>query len=117
MTRKKTIICDIDGTLIKHHGDLSKQILNPPILLSGTIEKLNEWEREGHRIILMTGRKESMRPETEIQLSSLGIFYDQLVMGATNGERVLINDSKPNGDITATAVCIERNFGISKVTL
>ena len=42
MNRPKTIICDIDGTLIYHHGDLSSQINEKPKLLPGVIEKINE---------------------------------------------------------------------------
>jgi hydroxymethylpyrimidine pyrophosphatase-like HAD family hydrolase len=115
---KKTIFLDIDGCLIKHHGSLSDQITQPVELLYGVIEKLNEWEREGHKIILTTGRKESTRKITEEQLSSVGIFYDQLIMGCNRGERVVINDGKPNNDvITASSVQIKRNEGIGKIIL
>lgn len=115
--RPKTIICDIDGTLIKHHGNLSQQLLKEPELLPGTLEKLNEWDRKGYQIILLTGRKESMRKITEEYLSKMGIFYDKLIMGVTSGERVLINDNKPSGQKTAFAVCIERNEGLKEVEL
>lgn len=113
--RPKTIICDIDGTILKHHGNLTKQFTTPPELLPGTIEKLNEWDRKGHQIILLTGRKESMRKMTEEQLANLGIFYDKLVMGVTSGERILINDEKPTGEKTAFAVSIKRNLGIKDI--
>lgn len=113
--RPKTIICDIDGTILKHHGNLTKQFTTPAELLPGTIEKLNEWDRKGYQIILLTGRKEPMRKTTEEQLANLGIFYDKLVMGVTSGERILINDEKPTGEKTAFAVSIKRNFGIKDV--
>lgn len=115
--RPKTIICDIDGTLIKHHGNLTQQLLNDPEALPGTIEKLNEWDRKGYQIILITGRKEPMRKITEEQLVKLGIVYDKLVMGVTSGERILINDSKPTGEKTAFAVCVERNLGILGINI
>jgi len=115
---KKTIFIDIDGILVEHKGNLSKQILSKIKLLPGTLEKLNEWEGEGHRIILTTGRKESMRKFTEEQLLKLGIFYDQLIMGLNRGERIVINDSKPNNDVvTASAIQIERNVGIKNIDL
>jgi len=118
LNRPKTIICDIDGTLIKHHGNLTEQILVNPEILQGTIEKLNEWDRKGYKIILLTGRKESMRKITKMQLLKLGIFYDQLVMGATNGERIIINDFKENNEtLTASAICIKRNFGIKNIDI
>ena len=42
--------------------------------------------------MLTTARKPSARAITEQQLATLGIAYDQLIMGVTSGNRVLIND-------------------------
>ena len=115
---KKTLFIDIDGTLIKHTGNLSKQLLNEPELLPDVLEKLNQWDMDGHKIILTTGRKESMRKTTENQLSELGIFYDQLIMGLNRGERIVINDGKTDSDmITASAIQIERNEGLTNVSI
>ena len=115
---KKTIFLDIDGCLIKHKGNLSKQMTEDAELLPGVIDKLNEWEADGHRIILTTGRKESMRSYTENQLLKLGIFYDQLIMGLPRGERVIINDKKNDSDvITASAIQIERNVGLTNINI
>jgi len=110
----KTIFCDIDGTLIKHHGSLSKQLVKPELLL-GTIATINSWDREGNKIILVTGRRESMRKVTEKQLSDLGIFYDKLIMGLGGFDRILINDRKTNGRTTAYAYNLDRNCGISSL--
>ena len=116
--KKNTIFCDIDGTLIKSFGNLYKQIKQDPILLDGTIEKLVEWDRLGHNIILTTGRRESLRKITEDQLCSLGIFYDQLIMGIGGGKRYLINDLKPDSsDQTAEAINLIRNEGIKNVEI
>lgn len=115
---KKTIFLDIDGCILKHHGGLTTIATEHPELLPGVLEKFDDWDKEGHRIILTTGRKESMRKMTEIQLRDLGIFYDTLVMGCNRGERVVINDFKPNSTApTARAVCIERNKGLKEVTI
>jgi len=116
--RPKTVICDIDGTLIKHCGDICKQhqILDPEILLPGTLDKIKEWDKNGYRIILVTGRRESTRKQTEEQLTHLGILYDQLIMGVSGGVRVLINDLKPNKEEpTAIAVNLKRNQGIGDI--
>ena len=87
-------------------------------LVERTIEKLNEWEGNGHKIILTTGRKESMRKITEEQLLKLGVIYDQLVMGLNRGERIIINDKKPDGNgRVATALEIQRNHGIGDITI
>lgn len=107
-----TVFCDIDGVLIFHHQDMTKQHLAPAQLLPGALEQLKGWEMMGYRIILTTGRKESTRAATEKQLSEVGIFYDQLVMGLNRGPRIIVNDLKPNSiDPTAIAVNLERNVG------
>lgn len=117
--RPVTIFCDIDGTLVLHEKpNVNSSPKHSMVLLDGTIEKLIEWDRLGYRIILTTGRKESMRKETERQLSECGIFYDQLVMGIGGGKRILINDRKPNGtEDYAMAINIERNSGIGNINI
>lgn len=116
--RPKTIFCDIDGTLVKH--SIPSQASLPSYkmeLLPGTIEKLSEWDSLGYTIILVTGRKESLRSVTEKQLSEVGIFYDKLIMGIGSGERILINDKKPNGTITAHSINLERNHGLTEIKI
>jgi hydroxymethylpyrimidine pyrophosphatase-like HAD family hydrolase len=116
--RPKTLIVDIDGTLIHHFGSLSAQIINAPKMLPGVREKFDEWDKLGYRIILLTGRKESMREATVKQLQDLHIVYDQLVMGVGGGVRVLINDYKLNSkEPTAIAVNVERNEGIANINI
>jgi hydroxymethylpyrimidine pyrophosphatase-like HAD family hydrolase len=117
---KKTIFLDIDGCIFKHKGNLSTQFEDPE-LLPGTIEKLNEWDAAGYKIILVTGRKESMRKLTEDQLVKNKVFYDQLVMGINRGERILINDKKPDSDdnmmTVARAFELKRNEGLINVKI
>jgi len=118
MNRVKTIFCDIDGTLIRHHGDALKQLQSDPVLLDGVLEKFIEWDRKGYNIILTTGRKESARPRTEKQLEKVGLFYDQLIMGIGGGPRYLINDLKPNSEeATAQSINLKRNDGIKSVKI
>ena len=114
--RPKTIFCDIDGTLIKHKGNQTQQIVQTPELLPGSLEKINEWDKKGYQLILITGRRESLRKVTEKQLLSLGIFYDKLIMGISSGERIIINDLKQDSKKpTASAYCPPRNFGLEEV--
>lgn len=115
-TRPKTIICDIDGTLVKHELPWKNTSASQKLeLLPGTVEKFSEWDSKGYNIILMTGRKESLRVNTEKQLSDIGIFYDKLIMGVGGGPRIIINDNKPDGRETAFAYSLERNKGISNL--
>ena len=117
MNKPKTIICDIDGVLLEHKNEGLSEQLNTTILDS-TINKMTEWDSSGYNIILITGRRESMRKNTEKQLGSFGIFYDQLVMGVGGGDRVVINDRKPNSDRnTAYAINLNRNEGIENVKI
>ena len=115
--KPKTIICDIDGVLLEHRNlGLSSQLHSEP--LKKTIEKLIEWDSKGYNIILITGRRESLRKKTEEQLVMYGIFYDQLVMGVGGGDRVVINDRKPNSERnTAYAINLNRNEGIENVKI
>ena len=118
-TRPKTIFCDIDGTLVKHYSpDINSKPDFDLTLLPGTLETLREWDRKGYNIILVTGRRESMRQVTEEQLKKIGIFYDKLIMGIGGGQRVIINDFKPDNDEpTAAHFCLKRNEGISNLNL
>ena len=49
--KMKTIICDIDGTLVKylknHIGIVSHSHIPNP----GVVQKMNDWENLGHKII------------------------------------------------------------------
>ena len=115
---KKTLFIDIDGCILEHKGNLTEEILSKPNILPNVIDKLNEWDGKGYKIILTTGRKESMRKITEKQLSKVGVFYDQLIMGINRGERIIINDKKPNNNMTvASAFEIERNLGLGNTNI
>lgn len=116
--RPKTIFCDIDGTLCEHNDPSLTS--NPDYklkILPSTIKKLLEWDKKGYLIILTTGRKESLRNATIKQLQNAGIFYDKLIMGIGGGVRVLINDKKNDGQITAISYNIDRNQGIKDINL
>ena len=123
MSRPKTIICDIDGTLVSHVTTPSHMFEDTTRieLLPGVKEKFDEWDSKCYKIILLTGRKESMREQTVCQLRDLGIFYDQLIMGAGGGARVLINDLKPKenhpDNPTAISINLNRNEGLKNVNL
>ena len=114
--RPKTVFLDIDGTLLKHYGSLSLCGIMPPVLLDGVHEKLDEWDKKGYRIILITGRKESMRELTENHLKTVGINYDRLIMGIGNGPRVLINDASEDQE-TAFGITVERNKGLKGIQI
>lgn len=116
--RPKTIISDIDGVIFRHTGDISELHSIKPMLLPGVKKKWIEFDRKGYRIILITGRRESVRKQTEEQLANAGIFFDQLIMGVGGGPRILINDKKEgNTEDTAVAINLIRNEGLINATL
>ncbi len=96
--KPKTIFCDIDGTILKHAHSISEVLSNQPTILSHVRSKFNQWDSAGHKIILVTARKESTRAVTEQQLTQLGLAWDQLLMGVGGGVRYLINDKLEAGD-------------------
>ena len=111
----KTIICDIDGVIFKYSPNGTDAIINEkPVLLPGVKEQFNEWEKAGHKIILITGRRESVREWTEATLCAFGIPFDVLLMGYTDRGRVLINDVGGKGQCKAHAVSLPRDEGFEK---
>ena len=106
----KTIICDIDGTLTKYMGGGHKAIIeNEHEVLPGVVDMMRHWESQGHRIILITGRRESVRERTESELRRLGIPFDILLMVYADSGRVLINDI--GFRVKAHAVNVTRDAG------
>lgn len=96
---------DIDGVIFKHNShlkDTDKIIDN----FKSFINKIPI----NDKVILMTARNNSYLGATKDSLSLHGIRYDQLIFDLPVGERVLINDRKPNGLNTAIAVNTTRDM-------
>ena len=114
--KPKTIFCDIDGTILNHVHKYSDVFFEEPKLLNGVLNKFNEWDSQGHKIILCTARKESGREITENQLKKLGLCWDILIMGVTSGNRVLINDKLTSMDSDrSVSVNVLTNGGFEKI--
>ena len=112
-----TLFIDIDGSLLRHEiSTLCCDTGHVPTVLPGTINKLMGWKSKGYKIILTTGRQAS-REATEAQLKMLGIPYDQLITDVGSGVRVLINDKKPDGTITAIAFSPDRDQGVGDIEI
>jgi len=112
----KTIICDIDGTLLNylHDRPLSERGKTDHVALPGTVERMRQWEVDGCRIIIITGRRESERTRTIAELERVGIPYDMLLMGFADSGRVLINDINSKGKVKAHAVSLPRDQGFDE---
>ena len=115
INKPSTIFCDLDGTILKHLHSFSDVTKVKPELLPGVAEKFDEWDSLGHKIILVTARKESAREMTEKHLKELGIPYDQLVMGVASGDRILINDNISDRSKRAKSLNLQTNQGFKNI--
>ncbi len=116
MTNTRTILVDCDGCILKWAGPNFATNPNPE-LLPGVKEKFSQWISNGDKIIITTGRKESDREQTVKQLQKLNLSYDILLCGLNGGIRILVNDLKPDGTITAVAVNLERDKGMEDIEI
>jgi NDP-sugar pyrophosphorylase family protein len=114
--KPKTIFCDIDGTILKHSHRFSDIGKADPEILNGVLNKFNDWDSKGYKIILTTARKESARSITEKHLQSLGLCWDMLLMNMTSGNRFLINDKLlPEDNNRATAINLITDSGFDTI--
>jgi hypothetical protein len=114
-----TFFLDIDGLLLFKDDNHSKTKFSSKIpILPGVEEFFHLCGMKGHRVILTSGRKESLRAITEQQLFNAGIEYDMLILGISNAIRVIANDTKPyrtDNPPTCLAFNIDRNKGIQEL--
>ena len=101
----KTWILDVDGTLVKHNGYL---VDKHDTLLDGVKEFFAQLSFDD-KVILLTARKEEFLPALKEFLKENNIRYDYLLTDMPMGERILVNDRKPNGLDMAFAVNKERD--------
>lgn len=109
--KSKSYFIDIDGVVFMHWGKGASLQWSCHELLKNVVEFIDKLEARGDQIILITARKECTRTELESKLRSMGIYWDQLIMGITSGERIIVNDKKPNGEPSCKAIELERNQG------
>jgi predicted kinase len=88
-TLPKAIICDLDGTLALMNGRnpfdaalCENDLLNAPVA-----NVLKTFQALGHKILLLSGRKEEHKPQTINWLLKHAISYDMLEMRQTTDGR------------------------------
>ncbi len=96
----KTWILDLDGTLLVHDGPY---IMGKDEFLPGAREFLDSIPRRD-MIIFLTARSDYEKPHTMRFLKENNVRYDHIIFNAGEGERIMINDMKPDGLVTAYAV-------------
>lgn len=96
----KTWIFDVDGTIVKHNGHLTRE---GDQLLPG-VKDLFACIPDTDVIVLMTARKGEYQNSLKEFLRENQIRFDYLLYDMPQGERILINDRKPSGLTMAFAV-------------
>ncbi len=96
----KTWILDLDGTLLVHDGPY---IRGKDEFLPGARDFLESIPRRD-MIIFLTARSDYEKPHTMRFLEENNVRYDHIIFNAGEGERIMINDMKPDGLVTAYAV-------------
>ena len=113
--KKRTVFCDIDGTIFKYRK-FEELKTTKPELTSNALSKLKKWKREGCMIVFTTARPEQYRDHTVKELLMSGVPWDKLIMGIERGPRYLINDMDPNKPgLRAVAYSIKRDSGLKNV--
>ena len=111
MRPRPTFFLDIDGTILSYPEDWEIEVLEQQVLLPGAKDFFKQCDAIGAKIIITTGRKESLRTFTEKQLAQHGIHYEALLLGV-GGNRVLVNDYRIDGSSAAFAVNVKRDGGL-----
>jgi hypothetical protein len=95
-----TWFLDLDGTLVKHNGHLTD---GQDSLLPGAEALLVQIPADD-LVVIVTSRAEAYREATEQFLADRRIRYDHIIFDAPFGERIVVNDAKPSGLMTAVAL-------------
>lgn len=103
----KTWFFDLDGTILEYNLIFRE---NRDELLPGVRELWDTIPQEDF-IVLTTARPIELREQTLQYLDEQGIRYNEAIFGIPRGERVIVNDDKPDGTVTALAWRINRDKG------
>lgn len=78
----KTIICDLDGTLAKIDGrsPYDAEKCEQDLLNEGVASIVKSYYKNGYTILLVSGREDKFKPQTENWLKTHNIKYQQLIM-------------------------------------
>jgi len=114
MSKRKTIFCDIDGTVLVYRKFEDMQSI-PATPIPSTVEYLRKAKERGDKVIMTTARPESMYFFTYNELQKHGIPFDQIITDIERGPRILVNDKDPKypGKPRAIAINLDRDKGFT----
>ena len=107
---KKTWLIDLDGTIIEHNSHIN----GTNKLLPG-VKKF--WKKINKKdiIIILTARESKYRMKTIKFLKDNNLRYNKILFDLNVGERILINDKKPDGLKTSVSINVKRNKGLNDI--
>ena len=123
---RKTWFIDLDGTILKHrtNEEIDDIIKSNPRnsykseeLLDGVHDFFKNIKNDC--VVITTARDDRHTPHTISALHFFKIKYDKIIFGIGAGERIVLNDIKPVGDIgnkvelnMAFAYNLKRDIGV-----
>jgi FMN phosphatase YigB (HAD superfamily) len=107
INQPKTWFIDLDGTIVKHNG----YKMGEDELLTESKNFFDNLNKNDY-IVITTARKKEFEKMTVDFLIKNNIRFDLILFDLPTGERLLINDKKPDGTKTAYSININRNEGI-----
>ena len=113
MKQPKTWFIDFDGTLVHHKSHMKDEdyILDDTKVFFETKVEQNDY------VIITTARSKDHKERIENFLKKHNIKVDLILCGLPSGARILINDIKPDGMITAYSYNLERDKGVLSADL
>lgn len=109
----KLWILDVDGMIFIHNSYLNGE----DKLVSGFMDFYNQIKSEDF-IVIITAREKKYEKTTKMSLKLNHIRFNKIIFGASKGERVCINDKKPDGTKTSFALNTDRdNFPKMKINI
>lgn len=99
---------DLDGTILKHNGWKTTEELLP-----GVKELWSKIPKDDV-IVIVSARHPSYKESTLKFLDDNGIRYNYAIFDLPLGERILVNDKKTQGLLTALAWNVDRDAGFKE---
>ena len=106
-----TWFIDLDGSIVKHNGYI---VDKEDSLLDGVSVFFRNIPTKDI-IIITTSRKKKFKKKTIEFLKKNKIRFNEIMFNLPYGERILINDIKPNQKLnTSISINLKRNYGLLK---
>jgi hypothetical protein len=107
--KNRTWFIDFDGTLVFQKSHLS----STDRILPETIEFFKNHIKDDDCVVITTAREGKEHKERISRfMSAYGLKCDLIVCDLPTGPRIVVNDKKPDGTITAHSISLKRDSGI-----